>query len=194
MTPTGARSRRGRPWGRSTVALLLVATGCGSARSSTPLPTLPTSALAGYSVRTEGLDAETIASEVADPSALVPLLDGMRAGTERRFSSRGEPEQQVVARTVRFGSAAEAEGFVSWLDGHPDDVLGPAPHGESVSVGGSIAYSHDPSGCCPGKEMVWWLVAWTRETDAFVLMVGGTRVRPGVVDSLAASLDDAGAP
>lgn len=191
---TGARARRRRPWGLQLAVLLLAgAAACGSdpvAPASSTLPTLPESVLAGYSVQTQPVDADTIAAEVADPGSVASVLEGIRSGTERRFSSRREPEQQVIARTIRFASAAQAGGYVTWLDGHAADVLGAGAHDETVGVAGAIAYSHDPNGCCPGKEMVWWLVAWARGTDAFVVMVGGTQVRPDVVGSLAASLDE----
>jgi hypothetical protein len=189
--PTGAWIRRQRS---IAVVLLAWAVGCGSEAtppSSSPLPVLPVSVLPDYTVQTGPLDAPTIAAEVADPASVEPLLDGMEAGTERRFSSRSSPEQQVIARTIRFASSVGAAGYVAWLDDHPTDVFGPGSHDESVAVDGTIAYSHDPTGCCPGKEMVWWLVAWSRGTDAFVLMVGGTQVRSDVVERVAAAMDEA---
>lgn len=186
--------RRRGSWSPHLAALLVTVAGaCGSdpvVPASTSLPTLPESALAGYSVQTQPVDADTIAAEVTDPGSVASVLRGMRSGTERRFSSRREPEQQVIARTIRFASEAQAGGYVTWLDQHAADVLGAGSHDETVDVAGAIAYSHDPSGCCPGKEMVWWLVAWARGADAFVLMVGGTQVRSDVVESLATSLDE----
>ena len=191
---TGGKIHRRRPWSRPLSALLVAgAAACGSdpvPPASPPLPILPESALAGYSVRTQVLDAETIAAEVADPDPVALVLEGMRSGVERRFSSRRAPEQQVIARTIRFGSGAQAGSYVAWLDRHAADVLGAGPHDESLDLAGAVAYSHDPSGCCPGKEMVWWLVGWARGADVFVLMVGGSRVRSGVVESLATSLDE----
>jgi hypothetical protein len=186
---TGARVRRERS---IAVLLLAWAVGCGSepvAPGPPALPILPGSTLPGYTVRTESLDAPTIAAEVADPSSVEPVLEEMEAGTERRFSSRRSPEQQVITRAIRFASGNGAAGYVAWLDGHAADVLGPGPHDESVAVDGAVAFSHDPEGCCPGKEMVWWLVAWSRGTDAFVLMVGGTQVRSDVVERVAAAMD-----
>jgi hypothetical protein len=195
--PTGARIRRRRPRSRPIPALLLVlplflAAACASdpvPPAGSPLPTLPESALAGYSVRTEAVDAGSIAAELAGPGSVTPALDGMRSGIERRFSSRRSLEQQVIARTIRFSTAAQAAHYVTWLDQHAADVLGAGPHEESVALAGAIAYSHDPNGCCPGKEMVWWLVAWARGVDAFQMMVGGSQVRPDVVGSLATSLE-----
>ena len=182
-----------RPWVRALTALLVSgATACGSDPASppaTPLPTLPESALVGYAMQTQVLDAAAIAAEVADPDAVAAALEGMRSATERRFSSHREPEQQVIARTIRFASASQATEYIGWLEQHAADVLGAGPHNETVELAGAVAYSHDPNGCCPGKEMVWWLVAWARGTDALVLMVGGTQVRSGVVESLATSLD-----
>ena len=190
--PTGVRIRR-RARSRSLSVLLLVLAGCASEpipSASSPIPTLPESVLAGYSVTTEALDVGAIAAEVADPDSVTTVLEDMRSGIERRFSSRRSPEQQVIARTIRFPSAAQAAGYVTWLDQHAADVLGAGPHDESVDLAGAIAYSHHPNGCCPGKEMVWWLVAWARGVDAFELMVGGSQVRPDVVGSLATTLDE----
>ena len=189
MTPPGRWCRR---WAGPLAALLLVFAACRSVppTPASPLPILPESALTGYSTQTQTVDAETIAGEVADPDSVAPVLEGMRSGSERRFSSRREPEQQVISRTIRFTSIAEASGYVSWLDHHAADVLGAAPRREVVDVSGSVAYSRDPQGCCPGKEMMWWLVTWARGPDALVLMVGGTRVRPAVVGSLAAAMDE----
>lgn len=190
---TGAQTRRRRLWSRPLGALFLAgAAACGSdplPPASPILPTLPESALTGYSVQTQVLDAGTIAAEVADPDSAATALEGMRSALERRFSSRRAHEQQVIARTIRFASVEQAAGYVGWLDRHPADVLGADPHDETVDLAGAVAYSHDPGGCCPGKEMVWWLVGWARGTDAFVLMVGGTQVRAGIVDSLTTSLD-----
>ena len=198
--PTAVRIRR-RARSRPLPVVLLVLAGCASdpipASSPLPtlpnlptLPTLPESALAGYSVTTEALDAGSLAAEVADPVSVTRALEGMGPGIERRFSSRRSPEQQVIARTIRFSSAAQAAGYVTWLDQHAAEVLGAGPHDESVDLAGAIAYSHDPNGCCPGKEMVWWLVAWARGVDAFEMMVGGSQVRPDVVGSLATTLDE----
>jgi hypothetical protein len=180
------------------VVLLIGSTACGSEPASRPMPSLPTlpeAALPGYSVQTQAVDAEAIATEVADVASFTSALAGMRSAVERRFSSRRAPEQQVIARTLRFATPSQAEGVVAWVRGHAADILGPGAAGETVvDVSGAVAFSHDPSGCCPGKELVWWLVAWSRGTDAFVVMVGGTHVRPSVVGSLTTTLDQEARP
>ncbi len=180
------------------VVLLIGSAACGSEPASRPspsLPTLPEAALPGYSVQTQAVDAEAIAAEVADVGSFTSVLAGMRSAVERRFASRRAPEQQVIARTLRFATPSDAAGVVAWVRGHAADVLGPGAAGETVDdVTGAVAFSRDPSGCCPGKELVWWLVAWSRGTDAFVVMVGGTQVRRGVVGALTTSLDQEARP
>ncbi len=139
----------------------------------------------------ETVDIQLLAEEARDPASLATLLDeeGFASGRQRTFANPKGEVRLVVARVLRFENATGAEAYVLWLQEHASDRLGSVEAAEPPEILGAFAVAHTPSGCCPNKDMSWYLAAWTRGGYALSLLVGGSEADPAFVEELSAALD-----
>jgi hypothetical protein len=155
------------------------------------LPGLPAGILPGYVIHVTQLTSAALSTDSLDPSSLDVLLSqaGLQAGTQTRFTARGKRLTEVVARVLRFGSAAGADAYLVWLRAHAVDLLGSRTRGATPpGFPGAIAIRHGPSGCCT-KDTFQYFAAWTRGGYAFTLLIGGPAAGPRTATPLAHKLD-----
>jgi hypothetical protein len=152
---------------------------------------LPATAVPGSQTRIEMVDIRSLTEEARDPASLAALLEdeGFASGRQRTFANPRGEVRLVVARVLRFEDDAGAEAYVRWLHEHASDQLGSVEAAEPPRIPGSFAFAHTPGGCCPNKDMSWYLAAWTRGGYALSLLIGGSEADPAFVEELSAELD-----
>src|SRR4249919_3129626 len=136
-----------RPLTMTLIALVLfVGTGCGSATSDPssppattgpPQPTLDGHNLPGMTHSDRVLSAATLGREAV---GLAPQLAswGYVAGSEREFRGSGSL-QDVISRTLLFGSAAGARSFLDFVHVHPNTWLGTLQSSRAARLSGGRA-------------------------------------------------------
>jgi hypothetical protein len=158
---------------------------------STSLLELPTALLPGYVEHASELDAQTISVDALDPSTLFTVLSGagFQAGAERRYTARGRELTEVDARVLRFSSPAGAGSYVTWVGAHGSDLLGSQTTPAGVpDLPAAVAFWHEPCGAC-AKDTFQYFVAWTHDSYAITLRVGGPAAGLRRAGPLAQALD-----
>lgn len=137
------------------------------------------------------MDVQALADEASDPASLSALLEdeGFASGRQRIFANPKGEVRLVVARVLRFENDTGAESYVRWLQEHASDRLGSVEAAEPPGIPGAFAVAHTPGGCCPNKDMSWYLAAWTRDGYALSLLIGGSEADPAFVEELSAELN-----
>jgi hypothetical protein len=188
----------------ATVVMIGVLAGCGAAAPSTPsgsepataslapaVPMIPRDALIGYVVRSQSLDAATVAADSIDPTTVETLLAnaGFDTGAERRFTARWKPLTEVKAQVLRFDDPNGADTYLSWIRSHAGDLLGSAAEtSRPPDLPGAVAFVHVPcSGCT--KDPLEYLSAWTRGRYTLILLLGGSDAGRSAATPLAHDLD-----
>jgi hypothetical protein len=186
------------------VVLLVMLAGCGASATTVPpgastssvsgagtLPMLPRDALTGYVVRSQALDANSIAVDTADPSAVQAILSttGFQTGVERRFTAHWRPLTEVSARVLRFGDPSGAKAYLTWLRANSGELLGPdAQISAPPKLPGAVAFVHRPCDGCT-KDPLQYVSAWTRGPYALILLLGGAHAGRAAATPLARELD-----
>ena len=152
---------------------------------------LPRDALTGYVVRSEALDANSIAADTVDPSAVHAILSttGFETGVERTYTAHWRPLTEVSARVLRFGDPSGAKAYLAWLSANAGELLGPdAQVSPPPELPGAVAFVHRPCDGCT-KDPLQYVSAWTRGPYTLILLLGGARAGRAAATPLARDLD-----
>jgi hypothetical protein len=173
------------------IVAAVLSTSCASAQPPAPPPVPAATVVPGFETSVETVDIQALADEARDPASLVALLEdeGFASGRQRTFANPKGEVRLVVARVLRFEYDAGAEAYVRWLQEHASDRLGSVEAIEPPAIPCAFAVAHTPGGCCPNKDMSWYLAAWTRDGYVLSLLIGGSEADPAFVDELSAELD-----
>jgi hypothetical protein len=181
---------------RSALATLVVLTACGGAPAPaasrpTPPPVVPADLVRGLASDATVLDPEGVAADATDPGALAELLrrSGFVVASQREFHGMTPSFNRVVARTAVFRDERGADAYLSWIEAHPDALLGPSerlrplPFGET-----SVLFALEPCGTCHA-ELPTYLAAWRREATVRLLLASGRQASRRTLMPIASALD-----
>lgn len=132
---------------------------CG--REAIPRAALPAQIERFRSASLTELDAQDVAAEAIDRTALADVLDaaGFESAVRRSYSGTGPGIRRIEVLLLRFGSGSGATRYLEWQRGHVSDIIGDAEVPPEHELDGIPIYVHLPDGCCP-KEQVVALAAW----------------------------------
>jgi hypothetical protein len=178
---------------RSAAALTLVVL-LSVACAADPAPPAPVAsdALPGQAGDLVELDPRRLSTDAVDAQALVTLLEsaGFVGGTQRAFSqSDGPRAQRSLVRVLGFADVDGARTYLAWLRDHIDEVIGKAELVEPPGLPAEGLLAVATSACCPKATDV-HLAAWLRGSTVVTLEVGGEGIDLGIVQDLAATLDE----
>jgi len=161
---------------RARVALAIVGltlSACGS--DAVPPPAPPGGAVSGLRASTAiELASDEVASDALDAGELQTILDeaGFESAVERSYSGPLGAIRRVDVRVVRFSTEGGAERYLSWLEGHVEDVIGQADPAAELQSPPTSLFLHLPGGCCPKDPSV-ALAAWRVGRDVLRVIVSG---------------------
>jgi hypothetical protein len=174
------------------IVLLAVLGGCAEREAAAPPPALGAFTLPGMSASERALDAEAVAADAPDGAALRAALEdtGFRAGTERTYTGGGgRAFTRVVVRSLGFGDAAAADGFLAWLGEHASAAV-PAAAPAALGVPtGVVVIAHEPDGCCP-REAPIYLAAWRRGAEVLTVRASGREATDDAMERLVRALEE----
>lgn len=99
---------------------------------------------------------------------------GFVGGRERVYVGAPGTFERTVTRALAFAKDTGAEGYLRWLEGHASAIIGTASPVEAAGLApGVVAFAHAPGGCCPGKDMPSFLVAWRHGTSVLFVDARG---------------------
>ncbi len=188
-----------------TVALLvaaLVTVACGSdPPSSAPiqatpaivLEPIPATALPGASADPVDLDAAAIAADAVDVAGLESLLEdaGFVGGTQRQFSRVRNGRRRIVVRVLAFEDRDGASTYLSWLQGHADEMIGDAaPNADLRAPDHGVVFVHQPNPCCHNETRL-FLGMWGEGARVVTIEIAGEGARASDVPELLSQLAEA---
>jgi len=158
------------------------------------IPTPPAGSLPGMQSRARPLPSTVLAAEVIDHAGLRRVLErgGYAGGNEREFYGKTEVFNHVTEQVLRFGSAAGAASYLSWLRAHSAQSLG-APRSIAATRLSPGGFIYRPQGCGCHTETPTYLIAWRHGNLALTVLASGAGASPGTVTALARRLDGAAA-
>lgn len=133
------------------------------------LPALPSIA-AGQAAPATVLGADTTTlDDVAQP------LDrlGFVGGRERVYVGAAGTFERTVTRALAFETQGGADGYLRWLGDHASAIIGTASAVTTDLGPGAVTFAHAPGGCCPGKDVPAFLLAWRAGTRVLVVDARG---------------------
>jgi hypothetical protein len=161
----------------------------GSVAERSPL--LPASALPRMTSAVSPADLGLIAAEVTHPDELSAVLTeaGFVGARQRSFSGGTGPFTRVIARGMRFESAAGARAYVSWLGEHASSEIVAAERISPAAVDDDVVvFHHRPDGCCHNDAPI-FLAGWTSRSSVLYLYAGGRRATSTAFMKLIAAYD-----
>ena len=168
--------------------LLSASLAVACAQDPAPAPTPPAGAYEGGS-RAGAIDRTSLEEEVTDAGILNQVLDeaGFAGGTFRRWSlTHAAGIRQVEVRALRFSSAQGAATYLGWVSEHPEDLVG---GGTAATVSDRVVLSHEPGGCCPGKDTSLVVAAWTDGDVVWMVRLGGPEADAAAAHEVADAIE-----
>lgn len=154
-------------------------------------PLLPASALPRMTSVVSPADLGLIAAEVTHPDELSAVLReaGFVGARQRSFSGGSGAFTRVVARGMRFESAAGARAYVSWLSERASTEIVTAERISPAAIDDDVVvFHHRPDGCCHNDVPV-FLAGWTSGSSVLYLHAGGRRATVPAFMKLIASYE-----
>lgn len=183
--------------GHLALVVALAASGCGSGGAgsgstgtkvpSADVPLLSPRAVPGLDHQDRGLSSATLVREALGEGDISSLLTRwkLQDGAERTFRGTTRDLTSVVSRTLDFGSAQGAAGFVHYVRAHPDSYLGNLKTAQTFSARGRSGFILTAQGCgchgetplllyvaSEGSRVTWVMINGPRATTARALRLG----------------------
>jgi hypothetical protein len=167
--------------------VLLACSGCGSAAAETgssrgsagprqaTVPLLSPKAVPGLDHVDRTLGTQALIREALGRNGIEDLVQSwqLKAAAERSFRGTTRDLTSVVARTLDFGSAAGASGFVEFVRAHPDSYMGPVKASQPVAASGRKGWVLTARGCgCHGETPLLLYVASSGPRVSWVMING----------------------
>jgi hypothetical protein len=167
------------------VLILVVAAalvGCGE-QASTPLPTLPASALPELKSAFEEVGPEDLA---ADLGTGAPAFSGFVRGSQRVFQGESARFDRVVSRTLEFDDAPAADGYLAFLRSHLAALYGTGTTADPLESDGRRGILIDAASCACHRAEPTLAAVVVRGARVTYLEANGGGVKPAAVESLLA--------